>query len=472
MKRQVEKTGLKCKMVEEEMDKLTLKADKLAKENKKLEGELENQKGFKMNKEKELQELKNDLEKQKRDLDAKAVALDQNADIQKLSQRLMMNRQEMKDRLLTDIKKSNSVLDFLNKDNNEQEVFMNQSMANLGWDDTKNYMVMNEKFKGLVELLKNKLENLQKEKERMDKKSQKYKNNNKELKEKLENVKNEVQMMETTNTLKEDRITKLKDEIQELKSSNKAMAQEIEESLSKRPVSARVRNFGEGDPTRSSDMMGGTRNNFHPRMDEDLRKLESEVSVLKDMVNKRDFKIEQLKDVIKNNEMVYEKSIEEHNMMYNQKMQDHQNLLERLKEMADASQSFHEMIREVSEENLELKDKIAMEIRKRKRIVKSLKTEIQELKVQIRGLGQLFRQMDHIKSQLNIVEVDELEESDEDEMEDPKDNEYDEYDDEHEEDENDEDYEEEDENEDMEDEEDNDDEITNSRLFRKRQNKR
>ena len=469
MKRQVEKSQLKCKMAEEEMDKLTLKADKLGKDKKRLESELESQNTFKIIKEKELQGLKDDLEKQKRNLDAKAVALDQNADIQKLSQRLMMNRQEMKDRLLTDIKKSNSVLDFLNKDQGEQEVFMNQSMANLGWDDTKNYMVMNEKFKGLVELLKNKLENLQKEKERIDKKSQKYKSNNKELKEKLENVKNEVQMMETTNTLKEDRISKLKDEIQELKSSNKAMAQEIEENLSKRPVSARVRNFGEGDPTRSSEMLDrGTRNNFYPRMDEDIRKLESEVSVLKDMVNKRDFKIEQLKDVIKNNEMVYEKSIEEHNMMYNQKMQDHQNLLERLKEMADASQSFHEMIREVSEENLELKDKIAMEIRKRKRIVKSLKTEIQELKVQIRGLGQLFRQMDHIKSQLNIVEVDELEESDEEQMEDHEQNEFEEeYDDqEYEDDDMEIDDEEEEEEEE---EEEDDDEITNSRLFKKRQ---
>lgn len=280
--------------------------------------------------------------------------------------------------------------------------------------------------------------------------------------------------------MKEDRISKLKDEVKDLKDSNKAMAQEIEESMSKRPVSARVRNYPEGDPNRNSDMMDrNTRNNFHPRIEsEDFQKLESEIQVLKDMVNKRDYKIEQLKEVIKNNEIVYDKSIEEHNMMYNQKMQDHQNLLERLKEMADASQSFHEMIREVSEENLELKERIDAELRKRKRIVKALKTEIQELKVQIRGLGQLFRQMDHIKSQLNIEEVEEIIESDE-EM-DPRQKQYDGDDSFDEEDEGE--YEDEDDLEDDEDDlEDDDDlededqeegnEVRESRLFKKQPRK-
>ena len=405
--------------------------------------------------------------------------MDRNADIQKLSHRLMQNRQEMKDKLLTDIKKSNSVLDFLNKDQGEQEMFVNQSMANLGWDDTKNYMVMNEKFKGLVELLKNKLENLQREKERLDRKNLKYKSSNKELKEKLDNIKGEVQMMETTNTLKEERISKLKEEVQELKNSNKAMVQELEENLSKRPVSARVRGLGETD-LRSSEMLDkNTRNNFGPRVDlEELRKLENEIAVLKDMVNKRDFKIEQMKEVIKNNEMVYEKSMEEHNLMYNQKLQDHQNLLERLKEMADASQSFHEMIREVSEENLELKDRIDAEIRKRKRIVKSLKIEIQELKVQIRGLGKLFRQMDQIKSDLNIVDVNELDDSGE-ELEEQDQRRYndeeslegeeeEDYEEDHDEEEMEEDEEEEEEDDE---EEEHENEIRNSRLFRKKKMK-
>lgn len=462
------------------MDRVGLQLEHTKKKMKKLESEVEEQRNAKKHRSKDLQERQLELDKQRRELEARAVALDQNADIQKLSQRLMMNRQEMKDRLLTDIKKSNSVLDFLNKETGEQELYMNQSMANIPWDDTKNYMVINEKFKGLVELLKNKLENLQKEKERMDKKNQKYKNNNKELKEKLENTKNEVQMMETTNTLKEDRISKLKDEIHELKSSNKAMAQEIEENLSKRPVSARMRNMGDADPTRGSDLGDrNTRNGFHSRMDiDEIRKLENEVSMLTDLVNKKDFKIEQLKEVIKNNEMIFEKQMEENAMIYKQKTQDHQNLLERLKEMADASQSFHEMIREVSEENLELKEKIDLEIRKRKRIVKTNKAEIQELKVQIQGLGKLFRQMDQIKSQLNIVEVEEMEETEEEDLDNPKQYENESYEEEEDEEDLDE-YEDEDEIDDMEDEDDleedeleNEEEVTNSKLFRQNQVKR
>lgn len=464
------------------MDRQGLQIDHLKKQVKQLEGQVEEQRRNKKDRSKELDERELALDKQRRELEARAVAMDQNADIQKLSQRLMMNRQEMKDRLLTDIKKSNSVLDFLNKEQGDQELYMNQSMANIPWDDTKNYMVMNEKFKGLVELLKNKLENLQREKERLDKKNQKYKNSNKELKEKLENTKNEVQMMETTNTLKEDRISKLKDEIVELKSSNKAMAQEIEENLSKRPVSARVRTMGEGDPTRNSDMLDrNTRNGFHSRMDiDEIRKLENEIAMLSELVNKKDFKIEQLKELIKNNEMIFEKQMEENAMIYKQKTQDHQNLLERLKEMADASQSFHEMIREVSEENLELKEKIDLEIRKRKRIVKTLKAEIQELKVQIQGLGKLFRQMDQIKSQLNIVEVEEMEESEEDEedLENAKQYAHESYEEEEDDEEEDE-YEEDEDMDDIgddedldEDELDNEEEVTNSRLFRQNQGKR
>ena len=174
LKRQSETNSKKCKLAEEEFDKQVIQIEKLQKTNKRLESEFETLKLKNDNKGQELQEKELELQKKQRELDTRALAMDQNADIQKLSQRLMMNRQEVKDRLLTDIKKSNSVLDFLNRDPAEPEVFMNQSMANLGWDDTKNYMVMNEKFKGLVELLKNKLENLQKEKERIDKKSQKY----------------------------------------------------------------------------------------------------------------------------------------------------------------------------------------------------------------------------------------------------------------------------------------------------------
>jgi hypothetical protein len=480
LKRQAENSSQKQKMAEEELDKMGLEIEQLKKDTKRLEMEKESRKMKGNAKEQELNERELELEKKRRELEAKTLALNQNADIQKLSQRLMMNRQEMKDKLLTDIKKSNSVLDFLNKDTIEPEVFMNQSMANLGWEDPKSYMVMNEKFKGLVELLKNKLENLQREKDRMDKKNEKYKKNSKELKEKLENTKNEVQMMETTNTLKEDRISKLKEEVKELKESNKAMAQELEESLSKRPVSARVRNYGEGEHMRGSEVMNqNTRNNFNNRADlEELRKLENEISVLKDMVNKRDYKIEQLKEVIKNNEMIYEKSIEEHNMIYSQKMQDHQNLLERLKEMADASQSFHEMIREVSEENLELKERIDAEIRKRKRIVKTLKAEILELRVQIKGLGQLFRQMDHIKSQLNIEEVEEFDDTEGEEEEHMDERGY--KDDHEEEDsqdeegelEDEEDYDEDDEDmDDLEEEDEHENEIKNSRLFRKNRSK-
>lgn len=417
---------IKNKRIEEQMRESKNEVEGLQRDKKRLEETLSNLKTNKNVKEIELIQASQEIDRRRKELEAKQVAINQNADIQKLSQRLMINRQEMKDKLLTNIKKSNSVLDFLNKEAEPKpEMFVNQSMANFGWEDQKNYMLMNEKFRGLVELLKNKLENMQREKDKLEKKNTKYKSLNKELKEKLENTKNEGQIMETTNALKEDRILKLREEIRDLKSANKEMEMEFEDNVSRRPISARGKHYPEpNDGGRNNDMLTmNTRNNFHLRGDIEknmiaqIGQLERELSVMKEMVEKRDFKIEQLKEIIKNNEIIFEKSMEDHGLIINQKMNDYQNLLERLKEVADASQSFHEMIREVSEENLELKEKIDNEIRKRKRIVRSHKTEVEELKVQITRMGEIFSQMDYIKSHLQIDE-EELEELEDDEEED------------------------------------------------------
>ena len=131
MRRQAENRTQKHRLTEDEIDKQTLELEKLRKDNKRLESDLESQRTKNVLKNAELQNREKEMEKQRRELEAKELALNQNADIQKLNQRLMLNRQEMKDRLLTDIKKSNSVLDFLNKDHVDQEMYMNQSMANL-----------------------------------------------------------------------------------------------------------------------------------------------------------------------------------------------------------------------------------------------------------------------------------------------------------------------------------------------------
>ena len=421
--------------------------------NERLESEVETLKMSQNSKVHELIEKEQDIETKRRELQAKEVALNQNADIQKISQQFMRNKQEMKDKMMTDMKRSNSVLDYMGKDAEQGEMYMNHSVANFGWEDPKNYLIMNEKFKGLVELLKNKLENLQKEKDRIELKNVKYKSNNSELKEKLDNVKNEVHLMETTNNLKEDRIAKLKEELRDLKENNKTMALEIEENLSKRPVSSRWKAIGEpsiSDIRRNSNLATAkTSNDFREREEQDrnlmaqINQLEREAHVLKEMMSKRDTKIDTLKNHIKNNDIAFEKT----KLDYNDKMLENEALMEKIHNFASTNQSYYKMITDINESNNFLTEKINLEIRKRKKIVKAHNAEVEELKVRIQSVGKYFSQIEAIKKHLKITQV-LVTENGEMENEEMDDDEY--YHDEEEEEEEEEDEEEDDEEEEYE----------------------
>ena len=316
-------------------------------------------------KEQELEETMRQLQMKENELKNKEVALNQNADLQRMNQKLLLNRRDMNDKFMSDNKKANSVLDFIAKDKEDQEVYMNQSMANFGWEDQTSYMVMNEKFKGLVELLKNKLDNLQRENERLDKKNQKYKNNNKELKEVNENLKGEMQVMETTNNLKEERINKLKGEVKELKTTNKEMAMEIEDSISKRPISARGRNLLDvrGSPLLQGSDLGNanTRNNFNIKGEDErnylnkISELEREIETLRNILEERDNEIENLKELIKQNKMFYTKSLDQFKKEIHQKDLEYEELLERHTEIHNTSKKVHIMMQNNSKENMILK---------------------------------------------------------------------------------------------------------------------
>lgn len=325
-----------------------------------------------------LKQRQADIERKERELDAKEVAMAQNEDIQKL--KLKLAEKEMKN---VEAKRSMSVLNLGAEVQREPDMYLNQSVAGVGFDENQSYLVMNEKFRGLVELLKNKLQHLETEKARLDKKAAKYKGQNKALKEESEALKSEVQMAKTSIQVQNERVNQLKEEVKSLKAANKEMANEVEDNLSRRPISPR-----------NSDMV--TRTGFRGRGDEEkIRKLEAEAEVLRSLVEKSERKIESLKEALRRQREDFED--EEHELG-----RENQRLLKRLKEMTEASQSFYEMVSELNGDNLELKQALAAEIKRRKKLVKHHKKKVEHFKRLIDRMAQFFSQVEFIKDRLNI----------------------------------------------------------------------
>lgn len=231
------------------------------------------------------------------------------------------------------------------------------------------------------------------------------------------------------------------------------MALEIEENLSKRPVSSRWKAIGEpsiSDIRRNSNLATAkTSNDFREREEQDrnlmaqINQLEREAHVLKEMMSKRDTKIDTLKNHIKNNDIAFEKT----KLDYNDKMLENEALMEKIHNFASTNQSYYKMITDINESNNFLTEKINLEIRKRKKIVKAHNAEVEELKVRIQSVGKYFSQIEAIKKHLKITQV-LVTENGEMENEEMDDDEY--YHDEEEEEEEEEDEEEDDEEEEYE----------------------
>ena len=328
--------------------------------------------------EESLRQKEAEIDRKRRELEAKEVALAQNEDIQKLKLKLAE-----KELLNVEAKRSMSVLNLGAELTREPDMYMNQSVAGVGFDENQSYLVMNEKFRGLVELLKNKLQHMETEKARLDKKAAKYKGQNKALKEEAEGLKGDMQMTKTSMQVQTERLAQLKEEVKSLKAANKEMANEVEDNMSRRHLSPR-----------GSDV--NTRTGFRGNGDEQkIRKLEAEAEVLRGLVQKSELKMESLRDALRRQREEYED--DEHEMG-----RENQRLLRRLKEMTEASQSFYEMVSELNGDNLELKQALAAEIKRRKKLVKHHKKKVDHFKQLIDRMAQFFSQVEFIKDRLNI----------------------------------------------------------------------
>ena len=87
-----------------------------------------------------LKQRQTEIERKERELDAKEVALAQNEDIQKL--KLKLAEKEMKN---VEAKRSMSVLNLGAEVQREPDMYLNQSVAGVGFDENQSYLVMNEK---------------------------------------------------------------------------------------------------------------------------------------------------------------------------------------------------------------------------------------------------------------------------------------------------------------------------------------
>lgn len=328
--------------------------------------------------EESLRQKEAEIDRKRRELEAKEVALAQNEDIQKLKLKLAE-----KELINVEAKRSMSVLNLGAELTREPDMYLNQSVAGVGFDENQSYLVMNEKFRGLVELLKNKLQHLETEKTRLDKKASKYKGQNKALKEEAEGLKGDMQMTKTSMQVQTERLAQLKEEVKSLKAANKEMANEVEDNMSRRHFSPRGADIN-------------TRTGFRANGDEQkVRKLEAEAEVLRGLVEKSELKMESLRDALRRQREEYED--DEHEMG-----RENQRLLRRLKEMTEASQSFYEMVSELNGDNLELKQALAAEIKRRKKLVKHHKKKVDHFKQLIDRMAQFFSQVEFIKDRLNI----------------------------------------------------------------------